>query len=166
MSWRHAEHIEAGTQAVYKLYRLYVIFIWRPLYSPLTFTQALHCILGQEQDAKMLLPASPHDPQIHRSPILMVWLSSVYLAATLPRSSCLRVGTPVPNTTNTPKLSATGPTIWSTMQNLSQQRLMLNLRAICVVLTFATTCVHNFWQNSHCWQKLQIKVQSKTSTVL
>ena len=66
MSWRHAEHIEAGTQAVYKLYRLYVIFIWRPLYSPLTFTQALHCILGQEQDAKMLLPASPWstDPQI------------------------------------------------------------------------------------------------------
>ena len=92
----HRRHIEAT--------------IRRALYGLLTFTPhaPLPGILGQEDAKDRYCCRLPHP--IH--PILMVWLCSVYLAPTLPRSCCLRVGT-AGNTT--PQNFAAGPTIWSTM---------------------------------------------------
>ena len=69
----------------------------------------------------------------------MVWLCSVYLATTLPRSSCLRVGTPL-RQHNNPKLCRQTHNLIHDARSAKSDLQLLNLRVIVHNLT--PTCVH------------------------
>ena len=133
------------------------VCIWRPLYSPDIYPGSPYC--SRAGGCKDVVAGFLVD----RSPILMVWLSSVYLATTLPRSSCLRVGTRRQH--NTPKLCRRTHNLIHDAK--SEAAFDVKSESNCAQFVhICTTCVHNFWQNSHCWQKLQIKVQNKSNTTL